>query len=430
LNPVRDKIQKVVDESLFVARIHFRNIVREISEQLRKTLSADELFQTMIAEVSEHVQTEAIAAYETVGDGLRSVATRGGEFPQNIRLPARVSAKAGKFNVYVTAKSAGTKRGDVDAMEEAWLQEYSASVAVPVLSERRNVLGMVFLRPPARVGSYEEIEIDILIEVAAVAGEVLERLKLQERIFLEKEEHRRLEELNKLKSYFVSSVSHELRMPLTSVKMFAETLRLGRVRGARQAQEYLHIIEGETNRLARLIENVLDFSKIERGVKEYRFAKTRLQNVIARSVAAMRYQFKSHKANLRVSIPKRLPTVLADADAIEEVIINLLSNALKYSVGKKEVTLIVSQDRSEVSLSVSDRGIGIPKEEIQNLFSPFYRVRDARSAQIGGAGLGLSLVKHIVDAHRGKVTVKSEVGKGSTFTVRLAIDHAENNSHR
>ncbi|HWP82749.1 MAG TPA: ATP-binding protein [Bacteroidota bacterium] len=429
-NPLRDRIQKIVDESLFTTRVNFRNIVRQVSEQLRKVLTTEELFHTTAREICKHIECDAIAGYERRGNRFRRLAVKGKELPEEVNLPARIEKKAESSHAFAVPLVAGSRRADIDISEHQWLREHGVALMIPIFSEARSILAVIMLRPSPKIGSYDEVEFDLLLEVASVAGEVLERLKLQERIFIEKEEQRRLEELNRLKSYFVSSVSHELRMPLTSIKMFAETLRLGRVKSQRQVKEYLEIIEGETNRLARLIENVLDFSKIERGVKEYQFEKAYIQDITARAVGAMRYQFQSQKARLRVSVSKKLPPIIADADAIEEVIINLLSNALKYSTGRKDIELRVTNHRSEISLMVKDKGIGIPKSELPNLFTAFYRVRDAQSAQVGGAGLGLSLVKHIVEAHHGRVEVKSEVGKGSRFTITLPVNHAENHSHR
>jgi signal transduction histidine kinase len=255
--------------------------------------------------------------------------------------------------------------------------------------------------------------------VGSQAAEILERLTLQEKIILAQEEQKRSEELSALKSYFISSVSHELRMPLTSIRMFAETLRSGKAGSPRRQREYLEIIEGESERLSRLIGNILDFAKIERGVKEYAFTQVHLEEIMRRSANAMRYQFEKHKGRLRTRVKKGIPVVTADSDALEEAVLNLLSNALKYSTLRKEVRVSLFERHHHVVIEVADKGIGIPESELGNIFDRFYRVRDDRTRQVGGAGLGLALVKHIVDAHHGTLSVKSKVGKGSTFTIRL-----------
>ena len=247
------------------------------------------------------------------------------------------------------------------------------------------------------------------------------RLNLQEKIILEQEERKRIEELNRLKSYFVSSVSHELRTPLTSIKMFAETLRLLKTREIRKRKEYLEIIEGETERLSRLIGNVLDFAKIERGVKEYQFSDTNIVEAVQKAVRAMKYQFSIEGAAFSAKLPATPVRLKADADAIEEVVLNLLSNALKYSVGKKKIALKLFRRDGKAVLNVSDNGIGISPEDVTRVFEPFFRARDSRSPHAGGTGLGLALVKHIVDSHQGIISVKSQVGKGSVFTVEFPL---------
>ena len=315
-------------------------------------------------------------------------------------------------------------RGDIDPKVEKWLSDVRWSVCAPVISQAKEVLGAVALNP--RPGErYKEEEVLFVQSVAAQASEMLERLILQEKIILAQEERRRLEELSALKSFFVSSVSHDIRTPLTSIMLFAEMLRSGSVKSRRQQREYLEIIEGESNRLSRLIVNILDFAKIERGTKEYNFADTKIGDVVKRSVNAIRYQFLARDASLRVRVEKGLPAIVADGDALEEALLNLLANALKYSTTVRKVELTVQRLKGKIQIVVSDRGIGIPERELPNIFDQFYRVKDERTRQVGGAGLGLAVVKHIVDAHQGTLTVKSAVGQGSSFVVQLPI-HRKN----
>jgi signal transduction histidine kinase len=316
-------------------------------------------------------------------------------------------------------KSVRADHGDVDHVHEAWLAASGWSICAPLVSEAHDVLGVLVLNPVHPGEHYEEEEITFVTNVCAEAALMLERLILQEKIILAQEEQRRSEELSELKSYFISSVSHELRTPLTSIRMFAEMLRSKAVTSPRQQREYLEIIEGESERLSRLIGNILDFAKIERGVKEYNFAPVDVPTIARRSSMAMRYQFLQHGGKLRTRIPKRIPVIEADGDALEEAFLNLLSNALKYSLKHKEVDFVVQARKRAIEISVADKGIGIPESELPHIYDRFYRVRDPRTRQVGGAGLGLALVKHIVEAHGGSLTVRSTVGLGSTFTITL-----------
>ena len=202
--------------------------------------------------------------------------------------------------------------------------------------------------------------------------------------------------------------------------MFAEILNSKKLSKQKQ-KEYLHIVEGETNRLSRLVDNVLDFGTIERGKKEYQFKKSDLVGIIRTSSNAMQYLFEKQHAHLKISVAKDIPHLYIDSDAIEEALMNLLSNALKYSPHKKDVSLHVTTGKQSVVIEVSDKGSGIAENEMQKIFDNFYRVNDPRQRQIGGTGLGLALVKHIVEAHGGKITVQSKIGKGSTFKMVLPI---------
>jgi signal transduction histidine kinase len=224
-----------------------------------------------------------------------------------------------------------------------------------------------------------------------------------------------------LRTHFVASVSHELKTPLTAVRMFAETLMLGRVPDERTRTEYLATITNESERLTRLVDNVLDFSKIEQGKKAYHMKPTALADVVRSAARAMQYPLAQSGFSLNVSIDDQLPAIDADADALQQAILNLLSNAMKYSGRASPIELRLAREDGEAIIQVTDHGIGIPQEEQPRIFEKFYRVRSPQTEAVGGTGLGLTLVKHIVEAHRGRVDLRSEVGHGSTFAIRLPL---------
>lgn len=234
-------------------------------------------------------------------------------------------------------------------------------------------------------------------------------------------ERKRLEEM---RSEFVANVSHELRTPLTSIRGFSETLLDGAVEDPALARQFLEIINNETERLSRLIEELLNLSKIE----DRRFVPNRqpvhLQDQI-RSVAAMLQPRASEKGlTLTINLPEDLPVVQGDPDMLSQVLINLIDNAISYTQPGGEVRIGASAGQGELKVDVQDTGIGIPPESLSRVFERFYRVDKARSREQGGTGLGLSIVKHIIDAHHGSVQVESKVGKGSTFSFILPLDTA------
>jgi signal transduction histidine kinase len=225
-----------------------------------------------------------------------------------------------------------------------------------------------------------------------------------------------------LRSEFVASVSHELKTPLTAIRMFAETLRMRQPVDPAVRDEYLDTIVNESERLTRLLNNVLDFSRIESGRKVYQFAPCDLSMIVRTAARAMHYPLERQGFELLVEIADGLPPVLADADALEQAVLNLLSNALKYSGEARRIELRLSRDGAYGVISVRDWGIGIEPRDTDRIFDKFYRVVPTEHRQIPGTGLGLTLVDHVARAHHGFVRVESTPGEGSLFRMHLPLD--------
>jgi signal transduction histidine kinase len=228
--------------------------------------------------------------------------------------------------------------------------------------------------------------------------------------------------LAKLKSDFVANVSHELRTPLALIRLYAETLELGRLTAKEKYQEYFHIIREESERLSALINNILDFSRIEAGRKEYEFKETNLAELVRSTLDSYRFQIEQNGFVFEEKISSDIPPVNVDREAIARSLLNLVNNALKYSKGQKFIGVSLYRSDSLVKLEVQDRGIGIPQNEQEKIFEKFYRCGDPLIHNIKGSGLGLSLVRHIVRAHGGDVNVESSPEKGSKFTIALPLD--------
>jgi len=229
--------------------------------------------------------------------------------------------------------------------------------------------------------------------------------------------------LAEMKSSFVAGVSHELKTPLSMIRMFAETLRDGRVASPERAQEYYEIIARECTRLGCMIDNILDFSRRSAGKKEYRFQTVRVEDVVREVYESYRLDLDHRGFTHHLRIAEGLPAVTADPGAVAQAVINLLSNAVKYSDEDKFVEVAISKDtrrgRHGVWVSVTDRGIGIRPEDRAHVFDGFFRAGDAGVRRRSGAGLGLALVKEIAEAHRGFVEVESRLVRGSTFRIFL-----------
>ena len=229
--------------------------------------------------------------------------------------------------------------------------------------------------------------------------------------------------LSTMKSDFVSNVSHELRTPVASIRVFGELLRTGRAQAPEKVREYGEYIEAESRRLSRLIDNILDFSRIESGRKEYRFADADLGEIVRDVIHTFEVRLAADGYRIELKEPDGpLPPARVDADAIGQAFHNLLDNAVKYSGDSREIVVSLAQDGASAVLSVQDFGIGIDPEEQRKVFERFHRVGTGLVHDVKGSGLGLSLVRHIVDAHGGTVSVESRPGTGSTFTVRLPFE--------
>jgi signal transduction histidine kinase len=230
--------------------------------------------------------------------------------------------------------------------------------------------------------------------------------------------------LARLKSDFVANVSHELRTPLALIRLYAETLELGRLTAKEKYQEYFRIIREESERLTALINNILDFSRIEAGRKEYEFKETNLADLVRSTLDSYRFQIEQNGFAFEENISSDIPPVIVDREAIARSLLNLVNNALKYSKDQKYIGVSLYRANSRVNLEVRDRGIGIPPNEQEKIFEKFYRCGDPLVHNIKGSGLGLSLVRHIVRAHGGDVLVESAPEKGSKFTIALPLDPA------
>jgi len=226
--------------------------------------------------------------------------------------------------------------------------------------------------------------------------------------------------LTRLKNDLLATVSHELKTPLSSIRALADTLLEGKCPSADQRREYLALIARENERLSRLIDNFLAFSRIERNRRSFEFAEVRVADCVESALESERDKFAAPGCRLDVEVARDLPPVVGDADALATVLTNLLDNAYKYSGDEKHVVLRAYAENDAICLEVQDNGIGLSHRTARKIFDHFYQVDRSLSRTAGGCGLGLSIVRFIVDAHGGSVSVKSQPGVGSTFRVTLS----------
>ncbi len=423
--PARRRVQSFVDRRFFRVQYNYRVAQREFVEAINHAIDVEQLAQLVVERIALLIPVERIALFRIRGDAGRAYPLAQHEFPilQHRSVPFDTARLNWDARLPVGIEEQIEPGVPIVAADARIFHRWGVAVAFLTLSEQGKALGFLALGPKKSGRRFTVEDIDLLTTVALQAGLSIERIELQQRLMLEHAETARLEELNRMKSYFVSSVSHELKTPLTSIRMFAELLQARPNIASEKSQSYLKIIEGETDRLTRLINNVLDFAKVERGVKEYTLIQCGINPIVDSVIATLGYQIQMRGFELVTDFQEDLPEITADPDAVAESLVNLVANSMKYSTEHRFIRIATFRRNGHVGVTVEDRGIGIARENLLHIFDPFYRVREETAHRAGGAGLGLALVKHIMDSHNGTIQVTSAPGQGTTVTLLFPTNH-------
>jgi signal transduction histidine kinase len=227
--------------------------------------------------------------------------------------------------------------------------------------------------------------------------------------------------LRELKNSSVATVAHELRTPLATMRVLVDTLREGRCRNAQHEREYLDLLHSENLRLSRLTEHFLTHSRLERGQHAFAFSPVAVETVVDPALLALRARLEAPGCHFTLDLAQPLPEMMADRDSLVTVLVNLLENALKYSGEEKHIALRARRDGAVAVIVVEDNGVGLASADRQRIFEPYYQVDQKLSRTREGCGLGLSIVRAIVTAHRGRVEIESEPGRGAAFAVRIPL---------
>lgn len=411
--PIRRHTQTVIDKQFFRVKYNYRTLTAEIAGELDRSYSQEQLTTTLSQQLTRVFQPAE----------LRIVL--GKDSSEHVLPTAVIEAMQTSSRVY------GRPRAIEPGAAVVWIRgevgEDATQLWVILRSAKGDTLGTVSLGAKRSGLRYSLEDVDLLNAVTQQAALLLERIQLTEGLLRERQEAERLKELNELKTLFVSSVTHDLKTPLTSIKLFAEMLETSYGPDHKQAQEYLGIIEGETDRLRSLIDNVLDYSRIERGIMTYRPELHDLNEVIGSVMSKMHYLLQMQQFELELDQEPGELLVSIDNAAVQSVLINLVSNAIKYSGDRRYLGIRAYSHSGYAVIEVRDKGVGIPGSDLQKIFQPFYRCVGTGGSQASGAGLGLANVKHIMDAHAASISVTSTVGEGTTFTLQfnLVSAHAQ-----
>jgi signal transduction histidine kinase len=422
--PMRNRVKKFVDKQFFVVQYTFSEVQVEITDKLDKCLLLQEVAELIIAEINNIIplQCTAFILFENDEAGNKIIfADRIESYVQAKYLPELRFEKVVPESLLPVFIENSVEKGISCLPSKP--KEFGDSPfcgIIPIGSTTSNIKAVLFVGKKRSEFVFSHEDITLLTFICGQAAAAIVRIDLSKNLLYEKTVSAKLKELNEIKSFFVSSVSHELKTPLTSIKMFSEILRNSKQSPGKQ-EEYLRIIEGESDRLTRLINNVLDFAKIEKGVKEYNLSEVDLVLLVKDVLRMMQYQLKMHSFTTSESYACEECPVLADEDAVIEACMNLISNAIKYSDSKRSLEVSLTKCDDVAVITFRDEGIGIPDGKITEIFEPYTRVKSNATLHAGGTGLGLAIVKHIMDAHKGKIGVQSRIGEGSTFSLTFPL---------
>lgn len=417
LYPAGTRIQKFVNKIFYREKYSFEKAVSSFTSAINESSTLTQVGKTILQEILKLIPAEKIGLILTNEDTSRV------KFLAHINmvneeknvLALRVKKIASEFNKPFALDDTVQHGVEIDSSLSQTFKRWKLSLAIPLKLQTDDVLGGIVLGNKLSGLKYSSRDIELLCVLGSEAAIALKRLQLQEELIAKELENKELEELNSLKSFFVSSVTHDLKTPLTSIRMFAEMLKNMDDYPKNTRNEYLSVIEGESERLSQLIDNVLTYSKIESGVMNYSFRCYDLNNLVNEVICLMDYQLKIMKVKLNTALSKESLLINTDKNAFQSLLINLLSNAIKYSGDNKQIEVETCISDKFAVVSVHDNGIGIPEFDLKNIFDPYFRSDNQGLNRTNGTGLGLAIVRQIMDSHNGKIEVSSTLDKGSTF---------------
>lgn len=422
-NPLKVRVQNFVDKRFFKITYDVNKVVRELSKQINNDFSERSILNKCIDTLMNHIPVEGIGLFKYTqqkGDFFAKVCRNCALDDSTLHLIKEHLVNFPNNRPIIKDISDTTKANDVNNIFIT-IENDDIELIAPFFANNNELSLILILGKKKSTFPYNDEDIELIDSILNVINSELQRLYLQKTLMFQQEEITKLEEINQMKSFFVSSVSHELKTPLTAIKLFTEILSSSNNLPHEQKNEYFNIINGECDRLNRLINNILDFAKIERGTKVFNFEAVDLNSLIEKSIKICYYNLKMNNFKLEFNKPDGKFFVFGDSDTLTEVFINLIDNAIKYSADNKFVGIQLSQNNSEYLVVIEDKGIGIKPEEIGKIFEPYFRSSSKETRKTGGVGIGLSLVNNIIKAHHGEIAVESRLNEGTKFIIKLPI---------
>lgn len=430
LNPLRIKIKNFVDKIFYREKYTFDKAIKKISLLTKECLTYEELGKMLINEISLLIPVRSIALVSRTlnGDRLRVFAQNNFDLLQKNIRAFRLK------NILFNAELPFALGNKVESgfkfnnKLEVLLRRWQIALIIPLSVESNEAIGAIILGDKLSGVNYSVYDYELLNTIAISASLAVRRMELQEKLIKEEVELEKAKEISELKSYFVAGVSHDLKTPLSAIKIFSELLQNENITKIK-SKEYLSIIAGETERLKRMIDNVLDFSKVEKGLKQFSFRKIDLNESACEVLKRMNYELGMKKFSVDECLSSEPLYINGDPDAVNSILENLISNSIKYSDKIKYLKVSTKLENEAAELKIEDSGKGISESNLKHIFDPFYREVSVESSNIKGAGLGLSIVKNFVKAHKAEIEVQSCEGTGSTFKIIFPIyQNGDNNT--
>lgn len=417
--PARKRIQVLVDKAFFRYSRDYRRAVAGFAAAAQNAFGSEDLFSHLENTLAETLPVEKVGGLAiSTGSGTQepAIVLRSGLDDDAVAslLPVRPDPEV----PWAVERSVDSQEG-LDFGRTGLLESIGYEAALPISAGEGAASGWVFIGRKRSGLRFTEDDLELLRTLVAEFALALGRVRLQEEVIYERASREKSEELSRLKTEFISSVSHELRTPMTSLLGLSQLLQSGKVRDKERRDRLLELMSGECGRLARFLNNVFDFSRIEQGVKQYELRETDLRPLTVEVVDLVRSAMEEDSRDILVEAPERPFCVRADSDAVRQALLNLLDNAVRYSEKGEPVFVRLAENADGVELTVEDRGLGIPADDRERIFEAFFRSPAAVRHDPKGVGLGLKIVKHIMAAHGGTVGLRSEPGRGSAFTLKF-----------
>lgn len=432
--PIKNRIQAFVDKTFYRVKYNYRLAIKDFGDALTSVHDKNQLTKLIIRKINNSIPIEKImlllpGASEKIYDIVASHNMSEDDlFDIRSELREGITDQVNKFRAVMVKPGRVELTHFPKLPNTAGLNKLGVELIIPILLQHK-IIGILILGKKMSEMRYSGEDIELLTSIASQGLLALERLKTQETIILERAEKEKLKELSDLKSEFISHVSHELRTPLTSIQWSIENLLDGiPEKPSPKITEYLEGIHDSSQHLGRMIENLLDVSRIERARIEIFPERINIPDEVNKVVEILKPLAEKKKIEFKTTQSEIL-WVKADRDRLRDILTNILDNAIKYSnegdqveikIEKKIDTKKLKEDKKKmVSISIVDHGPGIPKEKQRAIFERFERIRTDKAVREKGLGLGLHIVKKLVELQGGRIWVESEVGKGSVFIFTL-----------